>query len=346
LKILKKLLAGGMFIVIFLVGYTLINYPHLFKLKKLFVDNPQTYFFDEKYSTSSEFEHMKTTNLVSYSDNVKLMENNSTKKCPFFYTPDEEDNRGVILADNHILFENNEELHQKLRQYVIDFVPDSSTMLNRLNSKLSKIDLDEMDQNNFEQLAYYALFGTELNHSESEMIIEYRILSRKVAMLPSFIRNILLRRTLKQIDEIKLYFENKFLNEGHIYPQLVFDVFWFNQAPLFGYYQNIQQRLESDSKLLREVKDNKKTENLVEEIFRLYPAVRVIPYEVDGEYFSANISLANIDSTVFPNPLTINLNRDHYDHLTFASPSKRGCVGKSFSKNFLSTLINKRIDQS
>ena len=346
MKILKILFFSILSTLIVLVGYTAINYPHLFILQELFIDKPQTYFFDEKYRSSSEFEHMKTTNYVSYADNVNLMERNSTKKCPFFYTPDEPDNRGVFLADNHILFENNEELHQSLRQYVIDFIPDSSEMFSRLNAKYQQPQTGTLDQVDFEKLAYFALFGKDLTSKEVEMIMDYRVLSRKVAMLPQFLSKVLLGSTLKEIDEIKLYFEKKFEDEGHTYPQLVFDVFWFNQAPLYNYYTNLDNTLNEDPELLSDVKRNSKISELIEEIFRLYPAVRVIPYEIDGKYYSANISLANIDSTVFPEPFTIDLNRETYDHLTFASPSKRGCVGKVFSKNILTFLINKKITQS
>ena len=331
-------------LILLTIVYTVYKYPYLLEAKTFFEEKPNTYYFEDDYRFVKKFTHFKLTHYSSYEDNVSLMEDNTTKKCPFFYTPDEPVNKKVIFADNHILWENEEPLHSNLRNYVKDFVPDSIETIKRLNNWFEKYPKEKISAVEFEKILYYSLFGKNLNTKDAELVIEFRLITRKVAMLPPFIRNIFMSSTLDRIQEIKLYFENKMLSDGFKYPQTMSEVFWFNAAPLYNYYERLKNILAADKNILSEVKNASKTTELIEEIFRLFPIVCVFPYNKNGELYGANISLANIDSTVFKNPLEIDLNREHYNHLTFASPSKRGCVGRGFSTNFLAYLIERKIE--
>ena len=327
-----------------IAAYTIYNYPYLLEAKSFFEEKPFTYYYEDDYRLVKKFKHFKLTHYSGYEDNVSLMQDTTTKKCPFIYSPDEPKNRKIIFADNHILWENEEPLHTNLRNYVQDFVPERTETIKRLDHWFEKNSAENISAVEFQKVLYYTLFGKTINTTEAELVIEFRLINRKVALMPPFIRNLFMRNNLNRIQEIKLFFENKMINQGYEYPQTMSEVFWFNAAPLYKYYKRLENILMKDRNILTEVKNASKTNELIEEIFRLYPAVRVIPYEVNNELYAANISLANTDSSVFKDPLEIDLNRKHYDHLTFASPSKRGCVGREFSTDFLAYLIDRKID--
>ena len=345
-KQLKLLLLALLLFASTIIIYIVYRYPYLLKAKSFFEENPYTYFFEDHYRFFDEFEHFNITHYSSYKNNVSLMSDTTTSKCPFFYTPNEPNNKDIIFADNHILWENQEPLHTNLRNYAQALIPDSVETIKRLEEWFKSTLIKEISPIDFEKIVYYTLFKEKLTTKDAELVINFRALTREVALLPPFIRKIFMNGTLKEIQKIKLYFENKFASDGHPYPQLVFEMFWFNQAPLYQYYIRSLDLLNSDTELLLEVKNNSKIHELIQEIFRLYPAVRLIPYNVAEEYYAANISLANIDSTEFKNPFKIDVNRTHYNHLTFATPSKRGCVGRDLTTNILTFLIQKEIKES
>ena len=77
---------------------------------------------------------MGTTHYSTYIDNYKLIKSSETAKCPFYLTPDEPDNRNILVSKDHILFDNDQESHDNLRYYVKNLVPNKSQILSRIDT--------------------------------------------------------------------------------------------------------------------------------------------------------------------------------------------------------------------
>ena len=329
-------------LIVILTTYTLIEYPYLTVIGK-YAKDPYSFLLEKR--TSGSFDFLGTTHYSNYKDNLDLITSSEIKKCPFYLTPDEPDNRNVLVSKDHILFDNDKIKHQDQREYVKNLVPDDAELNNRLNIWFSNnINKDINKHEDFEKPIFFILFAEKIEYSDIKLIMEYRAKAVKLLFIPPFIRNVFMGSDLDKIDSIKKRFISKFSSLGYEKPHLTFEIFWFNALPIYDLYMKSIRKLEENPKIVEQITNQSKEQEFINEIFRLYPNPRSIPYQKEGNYFSANLFLANTDSTVFSNPLKIDLDRENYNHLTFVSPSERSCLGADLTLNLLSYLIKKYIE--
>jgi len=325
-----------------IIAFTLIKYPYLTVFGK-YAEDPYAFLLEKRNSTSFDF--LGTTHYSTYIDNYNLIKSSETAKCPFYLTPDEPDNRNILVSKNHILFDNDQESHDNQREYVKNLVPNESQTLSRINTWFkNNAHKDLSNRVDFESLIFFVLFAKKIDSSDIDMVLEYRAKVIKLMFIPPFIRNTLMKKDLARIDFIKKHYVSKLSLMGYEKPHLTFELFWFNALPIYSLYKKSIEKLDEDSRLLMQIVKESKEEEFINEIFRLYPNPSSVPFKQKGKYFSANLFLANTDSTVFNNPLEINLNRKNTNHLTFVSPSARNCLGQELTLNLLSYLITKYID--
>jgi hypothetical protein len=324
-----------------IIVFTLIKYPYLTVVGK-YAKDPYAFLLEKRNPNSFDF--LGTTHYSTYIDNYNLIKSSETAKCPFYLTPDEPDNRNILVSKNHILFDNDQKSHENQREYVKNLVPNESQTLSRLNIWFKENgDKDLNNQVNFENLMFFVLFSEKIDSLDIDMVLEYRARAIKLMFIPPFIRNTFMKKDLSRIDFIKKHYISKLSSMGYEKPHLTFELFWFNALPIYSLYQKSIEKLDEDSRLLTQIVKESKEEEFINEIFRLYPNPRSVPFKQNGKYFSANLFLANTDSSVFDNPLEIDLNRKNTNHLTFANPSNRNCLGQELTLNFLSFLIKKHI---
>ena len=341
MKFLKNLIISLVLLIVGIVAFTLIKYPYLTVIGK-YAKDPYGFLLEKR--NSSSFDFLGTTHYSTYIDNYKLIKSSETAKCPFYLTPDEPDNRNILVSKDHILFDNDQESHDDQRDYVKNLVPNKSQILSRIDTWFNNN--GEKDLNNredFESLMFFVLFSKKIDSSDIDMVLEYRAKAIKLMFIPPFIRNTLMKKDLDRINLIKDHYLSKMSSMGYEKPHLTFELFWFNALPIYSLFKKSIDKLDEDSRLLTQIVDESKEDEFVNEIFRLYPNPRSVPFEKNGRYYSANLFLANTDSSVFINPLEINLNRKNTDHLTFAGPSSRNCLGQELTLNLLSFLIKKHI---
>jgi len=324
-----------------IIVFTLIKYPYLTVIGK-YAKDPYAFLLEKR--NSSSFDFLGTTHYSTYTDNYKLIKSSETVKCPFYLTPDEPDNRNVLVSKDHILFDNHQESHDNQRDYVKNLIPNKPEILSRIDTWFNnngKKDLN--NQEDFESLMFFVLFSKIIDPSDIDMVLEYRAKAIKLMFIPPFIRNTMMKKDLDRINFIKDHYLSKMSSMGYEKPHLTFELFWFNALPIYGLFKKSIDKLDENPRLLAQIIDESKEDEFINEIFRLNPNPRSVPFEKNGKYYSANLFLANTDSSVFINPLEINLDRKNTNHLTFVGPSSRNCLGQELTLNLLSFLIKKHI---
>lgn len=313
------------------------------------ISNPQT-LRSMHIKKGNNFEVFGGKAKCPFSDNVQLMQDDTLSKVDYFAAPME--NIEDYYSKNFTLFLQNGPNHTLRREYLGKLIEKSHNNLDQLKTYLKDNEKDlELSLVKF---LMKSMLNIDIDDNSANELINYRTNAGLLSQLPKLLRNTIFKRKHDLAIKTKNKFYKLISDNGFDLYENIFDMLWFNAASL-GFYslktiEEINKNNALKQKLMFEIEKPMSDRLLIRgvcmEILRLYPRIASINYSKNNEVKVACIPAANVDSSRFKDPYTIDPLRNNDICLTLATPSKRSCLAKNFVPDIMVTIVSQSLINS
>jgi hypothetical protein len=280
------------------------------------------------------------TALTSFEEVTALMVRNP-EKVSWFYAPVE---LGDYYTAGYMPFQAHGADHLARRSAIVDKCAQAHAHLDEFEALLDSAPTTEIALARF---WWNQMVGLEISDDEVDRLLDYRKWGAPLGLLPQSLRYSVFLVQTRRIQAHRQHFLDRLTAAEVPFHDSWWDVLWFQCATVSFYPQRVMEAVAERPEFLDVVtveRDNDprqrpQTRALVMEIMRLFCKIASTNYDEGGDTKIALIPVACMDPKRYPNPESIDLDRDHSDALAFAASSPRGCPAHDVVPDMMAAIV-------
>jgi cytochrome P450 len=255
-------------------------------------------------------------------------------------------NRAEYLTKSHMPFLLNGPNHEARRKEIVRRVAIAHGKLDDLEALLR----EEADHERaLARFLFRHLGHLEITPKETTDYLEFRSAAQVLTLLPSWFRSTVMRSRHQKARAFRERMLQRLEGANDGFADTFFDAIWFNAGTMGGYPPRALTHLKKRTDLVPLLRNElnlpagqrPKCRAMINEMMRIELRIASTNYVRDGDQVEiALLATAVVDPNRYPDPMKVDLDRDHSDALAFAGAAPtRGCPSEKFAPDVMATVL-------